>query len=142
MHARADPALEERSDVLALLLRACDDNGKPIPDRHIAEELRTWLMSGHGTELRQAAILEVQRTRPVIDTPTPHQIRIRLEAGSFHRTPRCWPANEQSFPPAASFDPTDSSCQLQARRLFPFGGGVTAVPGRRSPVCAHSRFNN
>jgi cytochrome P450 len=36
--ARSDPAFEERSDVLALLLRARYENGEPIPDRHIADE--------------------------------------------------------------------------------------------------------
>jgi cytochrome P450 len=45
--ARADPAFEERVDILALLLRARDENGEPIPDRHIAEELLTLLMAGH-----------------------------------------------------------------------------------------------
>ena len=40
--ARADPALEERSDVLAVLLQARYENGEPIPDRHIADELLTW----------------------------------------------------------------------------------------------------
>jgi cytochrome P450 len=47
--ARADPALEERSDVLALLVRARYDNGEPIPDRHIADELLTLVASGHET---------------------------------------------------------------------------------------------
>jgi cytochrome P450 len=47
--ARADPALEERSDVLALLLQARYDNGEPIPDRHIADELLTLVVSGHET---------------------------------------------------------------------------------------------
>ncbi len=37
--ARADPHLEERSDVLALLLQARYEDGEPIPDRHIADEL-------------------------------------------------------------------------------------------------------
>lgn len=125
MDARADPALEERRDVLALLLRACDDNGKPIPERHIAEELRTWLMAGHGSELRQAAILEVQRTRPLIDSPAPHQIRIRLEAGSFRRTPRCWPVNEQSFPQVGVVRPQPiPRANSKPVTWFPFGGGV------------------
>ena len=47
--ARADPALEERSDVLALLVQARYDNGEPIPDRHIADELLTLAASGHET---------------------------------------------------------------------------------------------
>ena len=47
--ARADPALEERNDVLALMVQARSDNGEPIPDRHIADELLTLVASGHET---------------------------------------------------------------------------------------------
>jgi cytochrome P450 len=47
--ARADPALEERSDVLALLVQARYEDGEPLPDRHIADELLTLLASGHET---------------------------------------------------------------------------------------------
>jgi cytochrome P450 len=47
--ARADPDLEERNDVLALLVQARDDNGEPLPDRHIADELLTLVASGHET---------------------------------------------------------------------------------------------
>jgi len=47
--ARADPAFEERSDVLSLLLQARYENGEPLTDRHIADELLTLLASGHET---------------------------------------------------------------------------------------------
>jgi cytochrome P450 len=47
--ARVDPALPERSDVLALLVQARYDNGEPIPDRHIADEMLTLVVSGHET---------------------------------------------------------------------------------------------
>jgi cytochrome P450 len=47
--ARADPAFEERNDVLSLLVQARYDNGEPIPDRHIADELLTLVVSGHET---------------------------------------------------------------------------------------------
>ena len=47
--ARADPAFEERSDVLSLLLQARYDNGEPIPDRHIADEMVTLVAAGHET---------------------------------------------------------------------------------------------
>ena len=108
--ARADPAIEERNDVLALLLQARYENGEPISDEHIADELLTLLGSGHettasslawalerlsrhpelcqrlaeeadagGSELRQATIWEVQRTRPVLDGTTRRtKTRIRL----------------------------------------------------------------
>ncbi len=96
--ARSDPAFDDRSDVLSLLLQARYENGDPISDRHVADELLTLLAAGHettattlawaierlrrhprlltrltdevdsgGSELRQATIWEVQRTRPVVD---------------------------------------------------------------------------
>ena len=36
--ARADAGLDERGDMLALLMQARYDDGEPIPDRHIADE--------------------------------------------------------------------------------------------------------
>ncbi|WP_307728190.1 cytochrome P450 [Candidatus Mycobacterium methanotrophicum] len=49
MMRMADTALDERSDVLALLVQARYDDGEPIPDRHIADELLTLVASGHET---------------------------------------------------------------------------------------------
>jgi cytochrome P450 len=63
--ARSDPAFEERRDVLALLLRARHENGEPIPDRHIANELLTLVGAGHETTANQLAwILEQLRRHP------------------------------------------------------------------------------
>ena len=47
--ARADPAFEERADVLALMLQARYEDGSPISDDHIADELLTLLAAGHET---------------------------------------------------------------------------------------------
>ncbi len=47
--ARSDPAIEERKDVLALLLQARYEDGEPISDEHITDELLTLLGSGHET---------------------------------------------------------------------------------------------
>jgi cytochrome P450 len=47
--ARVDPALDERSDVLAMLVQARYDNGEALPDRHIADELLTLVIAGHET---------------------------------------------------------------------------------------------
>ena len=96
--ARNDPAFDERNDVLALMLQARYEDGSPISDDHIADELLTLLAAGHettattlawaverlrrhprllsrltaevdagGSELLQATIWEVQRTRPVVE---------------------------------------------------------------------------
>ena len=47
--ARCDPNFADRSDVLALLLAARYENGEPISDRHVADELLTLLTAGHET---------------------------------------------------------------------------------------------
>jgi cytochrome P450 len=47
--ARADPKIDERKDVLALLLQARYEDGDPISDEHITDELLTLLGSGHET---------------------------------------------------------------------------------------------
>lgn len=108
--ARRDPAFEQRSDVLAMLLQARYEDGSPISDDHVSDELLTLLAAGHettattlawaverlrrhprllnrlvgevdagGSELLQATIFEVQRTRPVINvTLRTTKQRIRL----------------------------------------------------------------
>ncbi|MEY8016873.1 cytochrome P450 [Mycobacterium servetii] len=43
------PALHERDGVVALLLRARDETGRPLPDRHVANELVTLLVAGYET---------------------------------------------------------------------------------------------
>jgi cytochrome P450 len=47
--ARADDHLDRRRDVLSLLLQARYDDGEPIPDQHIADELLTLVAAGHET---------------------------------------------------------------------------------------------
>ena len=94
----ADPNFEDRTDVLALMLRSTYEDGSTMSRNDIGDELLTLLAAGHettaatlgwafervsrhpdvlaalvaeadaqGNELRQATILEVQRSRTVID---------------------------------------------------------------------------
>ncbi|BBX45794.1 cytochrome P450 [Mycobacterium cookii] len=54
--ARADiDALPERGDMLALLLQVRYEDGQPISDRHIADELLTLVAAGHETTASQLA---------------------------------------------------------------------------------------
>jgi cytochrome P450 len=46
---RLEPDLEERDDVLSLLLQATDEDGKPMTDRELRDELVTVLGAGHET---------------------------------------------------------------------------------------------
>jgi len=46
---REAPDLDERTDVLSLLLRARDEDGAPMTDRELRDELVTMLVAGHET---------------------------------------------------------------------------------------------
>jgi cytochrome P450 len=166
--ARADPAIEERKDVLALLLQARYENGEPISDQHIADELLTLLGSGHettasslawalerlsrqpelldrlteevdagGSELRQATISEVQRTRPVLDGTTRRtKTRIRLgdwvlpQSTNIIISIKLAHDSEESFPDAASFNPDRyMGTNRKPVAWIPFGGGVNRCVG-------------
>ncbi len=53
--ARVDPSLTDRTDMLALLMQARYEDGSPISDRHIADELLTLVAAGHETTASQLA---------------------------------------------------------------------------------------
>lgn len=46
---RADPRLGEREDVLSLLIRARDEDGRSIPEQDLREDLMTLISAGHET---------------------------------------------------------------------------------------------
>ena len=46
---RADPNLAERTDVLAMLVRAADDDGRTMTDSELRDQLMTLLVAGHDT---------------------------------------------------------------------------------------------
>ncbi len=63
--ARNDPDFEERGDMLAVLIRARYNNGEPVPDSHIADELLCFLGAGHETSASQLTwTLERLRRHP------------------------------------------------------------------------------
>ena len=47
--ARQDPQLEDRDDALAMLLKARHDDGSPMTDRELRDELVTLLIQGHAS---------------------------------------------------------------------------------------------
>lgn len=99
--ARSDPALEERTDVLALLLRVRDDNGEPIPDRHIANELLTLVGAGHETTANQLAwILEQLRRHPKVLERLVDEVDAggsALRQATIYEAQRIRPSIEASF---------------------------------------------
>jgi cytochrome P450 len=46
---RDDPALPGRTDILSMLLQARDEDGAPLTDRELRDELMTLLIAGHET---------------------------------------------------------------------------------------------
>ncbi|MCY1143555.1 cytochrome P450 [Actinoplanes sp. Pm04-4] len=97
--AQADPALEEREDVLAMLVQSRYDDGSPMSRSEMADQLLTLLAAGHETTattlawaverlrrhpaaldkmdddaFREATVIEVQRVRPVVEI-TSRQVR-------------------------------------------------------------------
>ena len=46
---RADPGLEDRDDILSMLLQARDPEGAPMSDQELRDELMTLLVAGHET---------------------------------------------------------------------------------------------
>lgn len=46
---RADPKLAERTDALAMLVRAADDDGRQMTDAELRDQLMTLLLAGHDT---------------------------------------------------------------------------------------------
>lgn len=165
---RSDPKFDERNDVLALMLQARYEDGSPISDDHVADELLTLLAAGHETtattlawtverlrrhprylarltadidggnsELVQATIWEVQRTRPVING-TARMTRTRIQLGEWVIPERCAVlasislahASGDSFADAKSFNPDRFVGHPPDNYAWiPYGGGVRRCIG-------------
>jgi cytochrome P450 len=52
---RADAALTERTDILSLLLQTTDDEGTPLTDQELRDELLTLVLAGHETTANSLA---------------------------------------------------------------------------------------
>lgn len=166
--ARRDPSFEERGDVLALMLQARYEDGSPITDGHVADELLTLLAAGHettattlawaverirrhprlcnrlaeevdagGSDLLQATIFEVQRTRPVING-TARMSKQRIRLGEWVIPERhvmlvsisLAHAGERSFAGAETFNPDRFvGNPPDTHAWIPYGGGIRRCIG-------------
>ena len=159
----ADPHLDERKDVLSLMLQARYDDGEPMSHSDIADQLTTLLAAGHETtattlawaierlrrhpevlarmddpKYRQAAIIEVQRVRPVIDLTgrrvkadhvqigewvIPKGSSVLVGIAAVHE-------DDAVFPDAATFDPQRFlDAPPDTYEWIPFGGGTRRCIG-------------
>jgi cytochrome P450 family 135 len=75
---RREPDLAERDDVLSLLLRARDEDGREMSDQELRDELFTMLAAGHETTATELAFaFELLLHNP----PVLERLRSELEAG-------------------------------------------------------------
>ncbi|MET0233622.1 MAG: cytochrome P450 [Kibdelosporangium sp.] len=167
--AAQDKNLDERDDVLALLLQSRYDDGSAMSHSEIADQLLTLLSAGHettattlawaverlrrhptvlrdlvaevdagGSALREATVLEVQRTRPVIDMVGRQVKAESLQLGRWTLPKRSAVLvsialiheNESVFPNPLAFDPSrfvDARPDLY--QWIPFGGGTRRCLG-------------
>jgi hypothetical protein len=167
--AQADPHLDQRNDILALMLQARYDDGEAMAPRAVADQLLTLLAAGHettattlawaverirrhprllerlvseadegGSELRKATIIEVQRTRPVIDL-TGRKVRGESVSLGPWVLPRGYTImvsislthdDDSVFPNAADFDPDRFlGVNPDTYSWVPFGGGTRRCIG-------------
>ncbi|MFI7672912.1 cytochrome P450 [Actinophytocola sp. NPDC049390] len=161
--------LDDRDDVLAMMLQSRYDDGSPMSGNEIADQLLTLLAAGHettattlawtverlrrhpdvladlvaevdagGKRLREATLIEVQRTRPVIDLVgrkvradalelgrwvVPKGYSILVSIGLIHD-------DDAVFPDAARFDPHRFvGSRPDLYEWIPFGGGTRRCIG-------------
>ncbi len=167
--AQADPDLDQRNDILALMLQARYDDGEAMAARAVADQLLTLLAAGHettattlawaverirrhppilerlvaeadegGSDLRKATIIEVQRTRPVIDI-TGRKVKGESVALGPWVLPRGYSImvsislihdEDGVFPNAAAFDPDRFvGVNPDTYSWVPFGGGTRRCIG-------------
>jgi len=166
--ARQDPNLENRTDIMALMLRSSYDDGAAMTTKEMADELATLLAAGHettantlawaferltrhpellarltaevaegGSELRQATILEVQRSRPVIDFAGRHVLVAEYELGQW-RIPKGTTIlvaisllhdDSEQFRNPEIFDPQRFVGNRPSAAWIPFGGGTRRCIG-------------
>lgn len=167
--ALADPQLERRHDVLAMMLQSRYEDGEAMSRRDVADELATLLAAGHettattlawaverlrrhpavlhrlveeadadGSELLQATITEVQRTRPVITFVARRIKGPQLRLGEWVLPHGCTvlvgielvQRDESVFPDARRFDPDRFvGVSPDSYAWLPFGGGTRRCVG-------------
>lgn len=165
---RRDGRLDERDDILAMMLQSTYDDGSSMTDDEIRDELTALLVAGHettattlawalerlsrtpavlrelvaevdagGTDYRSATILEVQRSRPVIDLAGRNVQVPHLDLGPW-RIPRGYNVlvaisllhdDSTHFAEPERFDPTRFLGTTPPPAWLPFGGGTRRCIG-------------
>ena len=129
---RTAPDLEEREDILSMLLLARDDEGRAMTDQELRDELVTLLVAGHETTstglawafellLRHPAVLERVRTEPdddYIDAVVKETLRLRPVIAGVGRVVRGEPQELGGYliPPGVEINPSIAGIHRRADR--------------------------
>ena len=108
--------LGERLDILSLLLRTEDEEGRPLPDRELRDELMTLVLAGHETTANQLAWAWERLLR----APTAHgRLLEAVRAGGDAESPAWVEATIQEA--------------MRSRPVVPMTGRRVAVPWQLGP---------
>jgi cytochrome P450 family 135 len=133
---RADPELDQRTDVFSTLLLARDEDGQPLTDREIRDELLTLLLAGHETTanglawtfdmlLHDPRALDVARQREerYLDAVVKEALRIRPVIPAVGRVVRQAPfrLNGYAVPVGVEINPSIRTMHRRAD-LYPSPG--------------------
>ena len=77
---RQDPNLEERGDILSLIMRARTEDGEALSDRELRNEVMTLVLAGHETTANQLAWAWERLVR----NPEPHERLVEAVRGDAH----------------------------------------------------------
>lgn len=132
---RAEPDLEEREDILSMLLLARDEAGEPMGDRELRDELVTLLVAGHETTatglawafellLRNRRVLERLREtlaegdETYLDAVIKETLRIRPVISGIGRVVREEPHTIGPYviPPGTEINPSIAGVHRRADR--------------------------
>jgi cytochrome P450 len=128
---REEPDLEEREDVLSMLLLARDDEGRAMTDRELRDELVTLLVAGHETTstglawafellMRNPAALEKARgDERYVDAVVKEALRIRPVISGVGRVVREEPfeVGGHLIPPGTEINPSIAAIHRRADRF-------------------------
>jgi cytochrome P450 family 135 len=132
---RDAPDLEEREDVFSMLLLARDEDGEPMSDRELRDELVTLLVAGHETTaaglawafellLRNPRVVERLRAplaagdRDYLDAVVKESLRVKPVIAGVGRVVRGEPfeLGEWTIPPGIEINPSIAAIHRRADR--------------------------
>ena len=135
--------IEQRDDVLSILLQAHDEDGRPMTDQELRDELMTLLVAGHETTATTLAWAFDLLLRHPAEL---ERLAAEMEAGEEHRLPRRGDQGDAAHPSrgarrGARADRADRAERLRAARPVR-AWRRTSTSRTAGPTCTRSRSDS